>query len=157
MTRLVPMTGEDFAAWHEGSIAGYAEENVKSGRWSKEEAPAKARGSFAELLPNGLATPRTHLFNVVDDAGQNVGMLWINEQDRSGERIAFVYDIMIHPQHRRRGHAQSALALLEEKAKEMGLSGVGLHVFGHNQEARALYEKTGFAATSIQMFKRIAS
>jgi ribosomal protein S18 acetylase RimI-like enzyme len=106
-------------------------------------------------LPEGLATPLHHLFKVVDEEGRKVGILWINEQDRGGERIAYVYDIVIDAPHRRRGHAQAAFALMEDKAKELGLAGVALHVFGHNHEARALYGKLGFEPTNIQMFKRL--
>jgi hypothetical protein len=32
---------------------------------------------------------------------------------------------------------------------------VGLYVFGHNDVARALYEKTGYDTTSVVMSKRL--
>ncbi|MFO1298108.1 MAG: hypothetical protein U1F25_17690 [Rubrivivax sp.] len=36
-----------------------------------------------------------------------------------------------------------------------GLSGIALHVFGHNHEAQALYRKLGYVATNIHMFKAV--
>lgn len=157
MTALVPMNDDDFAAWRDQSVPEFAEEKVKSGQWSKEESLAKARENFDELLPQGRETAQHHLFRVVDDAGQKVGVLWVHEQERGGERIAYVYDIVIDEAHRRRGHAQAAFRMMEQKARDLGLSGVALHVFGHNDEARALYEKLGFAPTNIHMFKRLQS
>lgn len=44
---------------------------------------------------------------------------------------------------------------LEGEVRALGLSGVGLHVFGHNAGALALYRKLGYQPTSIQMFKAI--
>ena len=36
-----------------------------------------------------------------------------------------------------------------------GLSGIALHVFGHNREARALYRKLGYVATNINLYKPV--
>jgi RimJ/RimL family protein N-acetyltransferase len=37
----------------------------------------------------------------------------------------------------------------------LGLSGIALHVFGHNHGAQALYAKLGFVATNINLFKSL--
>jgi ribosomal protein S18 acetylase RimI-like enzyme len=39
----------------------------------------------------------------------------------------------------------------------MGLAGIALHVFGHNQSARALYEKLGYAPTNLNLYKPLAA
>ena len=44
---------------------------------------------------------------------------------------------------------------MEKRAAELGAQKVGLHVFGHNPGARALYEGSGFATTSFIMSKRL--
>jgi ribosomal protein S18 acetylase RimI-like enzyme len=54
---------------------------------------------------------------------------------------------------RRRGHASAALTELEPIARGLGLSGIGLHVFGHNAAARALYGKLVHAITGVNMLK----
>jgi ribosomal protein S18 acetylase RimI-like enzyme len=44
---------------------------------------------------------------------------------------------------------------LEVKARELGLATLSLHVFVFNHEARALYEKLGYAITNINMSKAL--
>lgn len=65
------------------------------------------------------------------------------------------YEIVIHAQFQRQGHARRAFRALEDKVRQVGLSGIALHVFGHNTGARALYESLGYASTSIAMFKPV--
>ena len=44
---------------------------------------------------------------------------------------------------------------LELIVTALGLSTIGLHVFGHNRGARALYAKLGYGVTGINMMKNI--
>ena len=44
---------------------------------------------------------------------------------------------------------------MEKRAAEFEAQKVELHVFGHNPGARALYERSGFATTSVVMSKRL--
>lgn len=151
------MEAGEFAAFVEATVVGYAADKVAAGQWSAAEARALARSELDELLPQGLATPGHHLFTLRDaGSGEAVGRLWIAEQERGGRRIAYVYDVEIAAPHRRRGHAARAFAALEVKARELGLDGIALHVFGHNAGARALYEGLGFRPTNIHLFKDIA-
>jgi ribosomal protein S18 acetylase RimI-like enzyme len=82
-------------------------------------------------------------------------MIWFAVQEHAGRKIAYVYDVGIRPQYQRRGYATEAFAGLEGEVRARGLSGVGLHVFGHNPGARALYEKLGYETTNIHMFKKV--
>ncbi len=41
--------------------------------------------------------------------------------------------------------------------RRLGLSGIALHVFGHNAAGRALYDQLGFRPTNISLFKPIAA
>ncbi len=66
-----------------------------------------------------------------------------------------MFNIDIEPAHRRRGHASRAFLALEDELRRLGLSGVALHVFGHNPGAQALYAKLGYRPTNINMFKAI--
>ena len=156
MTPLVPLGEAGYAAYLEEAIPGYAADKVASGQWSEAESLELSRKSLEELLPQGLATPDNLLFSIVDETAEPVGMLWIAVQERAGQRIAYVYDVSIEPAHRRRGHASRAFHALEDEVRAMGLAGIGLHVFGHNASARALYERLGYVATNISMFKPLA-
>ena len=76
-------------------------------------------------------------------------------QDTGAGRSVWIYGIQIHEPLRRRGHGTEALRSVETRAAELGAEKVELHVFGHNPGARALYERSGFATTSVVMSKRL--
>lgn len=155
MSPLRPMTEAEFAAWCDAIVPDYAAEKVESGDWAESEALARSRASLDGLVPQGLKTPDNHLFTIVAPDGQPVGMLWFAVKERSGSRIAYVYNIAIDPPFRRQGHAERAFEALEHEARRLGLEGIGLHVFGHNRGAISLYGKLGFEATDITMFKSL--
>ncbi len=156
MTTLVPMTDAEFAAWREAAIPNYARDKVASGQWRESESLAKSRAAMEALLPAGIATPFQHLWTIRDGAhAHSVGTLWVAEQQGATGRIAYVFDLMIEPTYRRRGHARRAFEALEQKVRELQLDGISLHVFGHNAAARALYDSLGYAPTNIMLFKPI--
>lgn len=156
MTTLVPMTEAVFAAYVEESIHSYAEEKVVARLWSPAESIELSRKSFAELLPNGLATKDHYLFSIRDTTeAVTVGMLWIAAQERAGGRIAYIYDVSVRLEHQRKGYATRAFAALEEEVRRLGLSGIALNVFGHNAGAHSLYQKLGYRPTHINMYKAI--
>jgi hypothetical protein len=80
----------------------------------------------------------------------DVGMLWFAAQERAGKHIAYVYDVYILTAHQRKGHATRAFAALDDLARERGLSGVALHVFGHNVGAQTLYPQAGLPDNQYQ-------
>lgn len=156
MTLLCSLSPVEFADFKATSIPTYAGEKVRSGEWTEADALRQAREAFDQLLPNGLDTPENHLFALRGTAGGPLlGVLWFAVRQRASDRIAYVYDIVIHPPFQRQGHARRAFLALEDKVREMGLSGITLHVFGHNTSARALYESLGYQATNITMFKPV--
>lgn len=156
MTVLRPITEDEFVAWRETVIPEYAQDKVDAGQWPADQALALSRQEYDALLPQGRLTERHHLFTVLDADGQPVGTLWFVDKERGGRRIAYVYDIVILPAHRRRGHAERAFRAMEQEAARLGLAGIALHVFGHNQAAQALYRKLGYVPTNINMYKALA-
>lgn len=152
-TSLAPLSQASLAAYLREAVPAYAAEKVASGQWTEEESLRRSEQSYAELLPHGVATPDQHLYAMVDEEGQEVGMVWIGVHVQAGRRTAFVYDVAVHPDQRRKGHAERAFGALEEACRELGLGGIGLHVFGHNEGARALYRKLGYRETNVNMFK----
>lgn len=157
MEALVPMTGEQFAVYAADSVRNFAAEKARAGQWPRGDAFSMAKKAFGNLLPQGLATPGHWLFNIVDEQGRNVGVLWMARQKHGADDVAYVYDVMIDPAHRRKGHAERAFAAVEAKARLLGLAGVALHVFGHNSGAQELYAKLGFTPHSIQMYKPLGA
>jgi ribosomal protein S18 acetylase RimI-like enzyme len=150
------MTEPEYATWLAETMPAYAADKVAAGQWSPEESLERSKKEYEELLPSGLATPENHFFTVVDDSAQPVGMLWFAEKTRFNARIAYVFDVGVWPERQREGHAFRAFAALEDQVRKLGLSGIALHVFGHNKGAQNLYAKLGFEPTNISLFKRLA-
>ncbi len=156
MSLLLPMSPAAFDRFMAYAVPNYAEANVAAGRWKPEEAPALARAAFAEYLPRGQGTPDHHFFEIRDPAGTiTVGELWVGVMTRDATRMAFIFEIRILPEYRRQGHASRALKALESVVRKLGLSGIGLHVFGYNLEAQALYRKLGYSVLDLNMVKKV--
>lgn len=154
MTLLVPMSPEVHAEVLSTSIADYAHDNVSAGRWPAAGALERARSEILALLPQGLATPDHHLLEIHDRVGgTRVGHLWFAIESRHGQCTAFVFDLVILPPYRRRGHARRAFMALETLARELGAQSMGLHVFAFNEAAQALYRGLGWQVTSLNMIK----
>lgn len=155
MTRLEPMTQARYDAWLVQTVREYADEKVASGNYAVEGALERSQAEFDELLPQGLQTPGHEVVSMIDDDGQAVGYVWFTQEDRPVGRVVFIYDIAVDPQHRRKGHAQAALAKVEDYARANGCVGVMLHVFGSNTGARQLYLNAGYDETNVMMLKRV--
>jgi ribosomal protein S18 acetylase RimI-like enzyme len=84
-----------------------------------------------------------------------VGFLWFATLSRGNTKAAYVYQLEVHPEFRRRGHARAAFEAMEAIVVTMGLATIGLHVFGHAPGAQALYSSLGYQVTGINMQKRL--
>lgn len=158
MVRLIPMTEEDFQRWREPKIRQYALDKAQAGNWGVAEAQRMSEQSFHQLLPEGLATPHQHLLTIEDpDPATKVGFLWFAVNMQGPRPVAFLYDLIIFEEFRRRGYAAQALQQLEASVQALGLDTLTLHVFGHNQAARQLYETLGYVATNINMSKKLSA
>jgi ribosomal protein S18 acetylase RimI-like enzyme len=156
VVELVPMRVDEYQRWLPASIADYAGEHVKGGRWSPREALRQARKEHETLLPKGLSTRGHHLLSIVRLLDRKtVGMLWFGIE-KAPSPCAFVYNLEIFKGFRRRGYARQAMKLLENEAMRLHLDSIRLDVFGHNGPARALYDELGYVATNVRMRKRIA-
>ena len=153
MTAIRPISDTEYSAWVSETIPAYANEKVASGAWAAEGALEKSKAELESLLPDGKGTKDNFLCAIVSEDGSQVGMLWFAVKERAASNIAYIYNIEIKAEHRRQGHAQRALEALENEAKNQGLAGIALHVFGHNTSAQNLYTRLGYLPTNINMFK----
>ena len=148
--RLVPFTEDDYVTFSDASIDSYAEEIFKAGGYATPElAHADSVRQFGELLPDGLASAGQHLWAAYDGE-RRVGLLWIFVEDA----WSYIYDIEMLAEVRGQGYGSEVLALGASEARRLGATHLGLNVFGHNADARRLYERSGFAVT--REFFRIA-
>ena len=151
------MTEDEFRAYRQRAAESYAQEHIRAGNWHPSEALQKAEKEFLQLLPDGVASKNQYLFSLEDDhSGAQVGMIWFAVQDKASHPSAFIYDFVIYEEFRRQGYGRQTLAVLEGKAKELGLDTISLHVFGHNQAAIALYQQAGYETTSLYMARELS-
>jgi ribosomal protein S18 acetylase RimI-like enzyme len=151
MPTLLPMSQPEFDLFLERSIPEYAEDKVRAGNWTEAESLERSRREFEELLPQGLNTSDNFLYTLYNDDKEAAGMIWIKVDQTS----AFIYEVYIEEKFRGRGFGKSIMLLLEEKAREMGIKTLKLHVFGSNHVARKLYETVGYEITNVNMSKTL--
>ncbi|MCC3773841.1 GNAT family N-acetyltransferase [Streptomyces sp. UNOB3_S3] len=140
--------------WLERSRAEYAKDLVTAGQ-TPEDAHRHADESMARSFPSGTPSPGHAVFDVVDDAGETVGYLWIGPDTSDDAGAWWIWDIMIDADKRGRGLGRMAMVLGEEYARAQGAHTLGLSVFGFNTGARGLYESLGYETTSVKMLKRL--
>ncbi|TRZ65195.1 MAG: GNAT family N-acetyltransferase [Rhodocyclaceae bacterium] len=157
MSVLRSMTEPEYRSWLTETIPAYAADKVASGQWSEEASIALSKKEFDELLPQGLETPDNYLFTIVDRQASAVGVLWFAVKTKFNARVAYVFDVTVRQDRQREGHAFRAFLALEDELRTLGLSGIALHVFGHNVGAQALYAKLGFHPTNISLFKPVGT
>ncbi|WP_433586048.1 N-acetyltransferase family protein [Microbacterium hydrocarbonoxydans] len=138
-----PMTAERFRRFAEHSEASYAEDLVAAGRYTADEAVIESRRQMRLELPEGIDTPGQELFTASVD-GAEVGVLWLGLRRRDGRPHAFILDIEVAQDQRRRGYGRELMHAAEREARRMGAESIGLHVFGFNTGAIDLYESLGY-------------
>jgi ribosomal protein S18 acetylase RimI-like enzyme len=138
---LRPMSHEEYADFTAGEVEGFAEELAAAGM-DRERALERSRTMMAELLPAGLGSPDMEFHTALVD-GEVVGDLWLS----TAEPMAFVYNIVVRPECRRRGHGARIMNAAALHCRDLGRTVLGLNVFAHNPGARALYDKLGYEVT----------
>lgn len=106
---LDPTDDDQFAAYHAAYAAGHAEE------WDR---PYTAREQRAELLQDA---PHLEIHGVLarDDSGEVVGMGYIEMPQKDNLDLGYI-DVVVRPEHRRRGHGSAVLERLDELARAAG-------------------------------------
>jgi ribosomal protein S18 acetylase RimI-like enzyme len=83
-------------------------------------------------------------------------MVWFAERGVPEPPHAFIYNIEIDETQRGKGYGKATMLALESEVRALGLHRIGLHVFGHNETAIRLYERSGYHTTNILMAKDLA-
>ena len=154
--RLRPLRPDEYPAFVDVSRREYADDLRQNGGLTREAAEAKARRDFAELLPDGLATPGHSITAIeLQPDGTRIGRLWFARRELNGRTAAYLYDITIDEAHRGAGLGRAAMAAYEQAAREQGFERLELNVFGGNERARGLYRSLGFTETAVNMTKQL--
>lgn len=154
MSKLLPMTQTEYDAFLNRTIPDYAADKVRAGQWAESEALERSRKEFEELLPQGVQTKDHYLYTLYDGE-QAVGLIWLRANPDRPTKDGFIFELYVEEDQRGKGYGKQAMLLIEEKARELGLQAIGLHVFGSNKVARNLYESVGYETTSVNMSKKL--
>ena len=155
LTHLTPMTQNEYQQFWDNAIPLFADEKVRAGHWSAENALNESTQAFSALLPDGIATPNHHLFTIRNKDEDNIGYLFVAVKDFGAGDQVYIYEVFIWEAFRRRGYAKGAFLALEKVVDEWGYDTLLLHVFGHNVAAIALYKTLGYLTTDVNMAKKI--
>ncbi|WP_438492958.1 GNAT family N-acetyltransferase [Paenibacillus sp. IHBB 3054] len=156
MIKLVQMDEIAFQFFWSQSTRDYAEDKIKAGAWDAETALRQSQEEMVRFLPQGLHTDGAYLYSVMEtESNTQAGYIWFNVTEARTGREAFIYDIYIFEPYQGKGYGKQALLALDESAREMGVSKIGLHVFGQNNRAFELYKKMGYLVTDITMSKTL--
>ncbi len=142
------------------TIKSYMIENFAA--FSKQSRSACEKEIDA-LLPDGEKTKKHYLYAIEikstcaadsrdigagiyadSNAGITVGYLWFFAVEKEGRDIAFLMDIFVRPEYRRKGIARNALGLAEKLLAERGYDTIRLHVEDSNSAAKNLYAGLGY-------------
>jgi ribosomal protein S18 acetylase RimI-like enzyme len=148
------MTQTELEVFLERTIPEYAEDKVRAGHWAKSEALERSRKEFTDELPQGLQTQNNYLYTLYD--GENaVGLIWMRANVDRPTNDGFILELYVEENQRGKGYGKQIMLLIEEKARELGLKAIGLHVFGSNKIAQNLYKAVGYEVTSVNMSKTL--
>ena len=78
------------------------------------------------------------------------------EPDEDPAPYAYVTDLLVLRDHRRRGIGRALLDHAEQHAREAGASTIRIGVLANNQVARRLYREMGYADYHVQLAKQLS-
>jgi len=147
MLRLIKPDSDAFARWFEESSQRQAEDRAWAAGGSVEQHRAEVDQMVPMLLPEGLDTPG-HTFRIaVDEASDEIAFVWIGTVPGMAPDTRFLFDIVVRPEHRRKGHAREVMKKILDDLSSEAVKNVILQARSDNGPALSLYESLGFART----------
>jgi ribosomal protein S18 acetylase RimI-like enzyme len=157
MLQMRPMTQGEFRLYRQRAVSAYARDLVESGQATQADALERAAACVDLLLPDGLLTDDQVLLTIRDTPdGEPLASLWYAVVTEGPYRSLFIHDLEVDAAHRREGVATRVLLAVEDEARRLGVTGLGLSVFLHNEAALALYRGLGYTAITTTLVKPVA-
>ncbi|MCL2462050.1 MAG: GNAT family N-acetyltransferase [Defluviitaleaceae bacterium] len=140
------MTENEFSAYCDKAIGGYAEDLIHAGFAAEEDAAGISRDEYAKILPKGFHTPDADFHVILNSENEEAGIILVKEILLG---VALIMDIEIKERFRRRGYARDALLLVESELAARYFSMIVLNVFEYNAGAKKLYESCGYTVFNV--------
>ncbi|WP_160032700.1 GNAT family N-acetyltransferase [Paenibacillus sp. An7] len=156
---LIAMDKEQYEDFMAFTLVTYMKEKIQAGTWIPEHAESRALEDMSRILPKGYSTENAYFYRVIDMALATpavIGFIWFNLYRRNHKNELFLYDITILDEYQDQGYGTKTMFLLEEEARKLEADLIGLHVFGHNERALHVYQKMGYDARSITLYKELS-
>ena len=147
------MSDAEVDAYLERSRTDYVNDLVVSGM-PDQAAAARADAQHRQAFPDGRLAPGHHVRAVIDD-GRTIGYVWYGPEPDASDDRWWLWDIWVNESDRGRGVGREVLALVEDEVRRLHGTSLGLSVFGRNDKARLLYERSGYEVVSVRMRKSI--
>ncbi|MBE9197965.1 MULTISPECIES: GNAT family N-acetyltransferase [unclassified Nodularia (in: cyanobacteria)] len=71
------------------------------------------------------------------------------------QEFAFIHDLWVEPEYRRKGIAPQIIKLTVERFQQMGVKQIRLDTVAANDSARELFKSCGFRVSTIEMLREI--
>lgn len=99
------------------------------------------------------------VFLVAEDQGKLVAFLAATVEPEisiySLQEFAFIHDIWVEPEYRKKGIAPQIIKLSVERFQEMGIKQIRLDTVAANESARRLFKSCGFRVSTMEMLMEI--
>lgn len=142
---LIPLTLEERYAFTTALVADHVDYLV--GRGEAADPGAARAGALAEIeveMEAGIGAG-DELWAARNAEGETVGWLWLKGSvEGLPPSAAFLYQILVKAEVRRRGYGTAMLAALEEVLAASGRTELRLNVWDSNEGARRMYERAGY-------------
>lgn len=142
---LVPLSQEERDAFTVAQVQDYAAWLVEQG--DVADLGAARDRAHAEIEPEMAAAAASGdlMWSAHEDGGATVGWLWVKLASPGlPPGAAFLEQILVRPDARRRGHGLAMLTALEETLAGSGAFELRLNVWDTNTPGRRLYERAGY-------------
>ena len=122
-------------------------------KFSKENGMIDEKETYEkfkdELMSFLSKKQKTGIFLAKHESGALIGYIWVSNRGSSEpwdstKDPAWIFDIQVNSDYRRRGIGKALIKQAELWATNEGFDRLGLHVFGHNKSAINLYKANGF-------------
>jgi ribosomal protein S18 acetylase RimI-like enzyme len=100
---------------------------------------------FTKFVQEFALEPSSEIYLLENESKEVVGQIWlhITKNRFNGLKELWIWDITVHPSHRRQGIGRHLMHLAEQRAIEHKCDELWLLVSERNEEARQLYEELG--------------